>query len=263
MLYLIVPPIIIVITLVLLLWYLAKKANDPLVSERVEEMEARHQNARLRTLKEWRLRVLEKFAQRSKTSFLRMHNVFNAWLQSIRASRKQVQAEKELHEEYQREDEQDMEQEAAVETEEVHREVEGAILHHPAPAPKREEGFGVPLMRRRKRHEEGDDVVTPAPAKIVPARVETERPMVSEKMALPESANMKRKGGVPEEDLIARIATNPKDFEAYEALGDFYMENGNIKDAKECYRQVLKLSPVQRMVKIKIRRLEKLLSQKG
>jgi len=34
-----------------------------------------------------------------------------------------------------------------------------------------------------------------------------------------------------------------------------------MKDAKDCYRQVLKLSPVQRMVKIKIRRLEKLLTK--
>ena len=87
--------------------------------------------------------------------------------------------------------------------------------------------------------------------------------MVSDRVALPDSKRLSLRGKAPEEDLIGRIANNPKDYEAYEALGDFYMESGNIKDAKECYRQVLKLSPVQRMVKIKIRRLEKLLSQKG
>jgi hypothetical protein len=37
------------------------------------------------------------------------------------------------------------------------------------------------------------------------------------------------------------------------------MDNGNIKDAKECYRQVLRLSPANRDVKMKIRRLEKML----
>lgn len=62
-----------------------------------------------------------------------------------------------------------------------------------------------------------------------------------------------------EEDFIAAIAKNPKDGEAYEKLGDYYMDNGNIKDAKECYRQVLRLSPAHREVKMKIRRLEKML----
>jgi cytochrome c-type biogenesis protein CcmH/NrfG len=63
--------------------------------------------------------------------------------------------------------------------------------------------------------------------------------------------------------MIARIARDPKDFTSYEALGDYYLESENIRDAKECYRQVLKLSPVHRMVKIKIRRLEKLLTKAG
>jgi tetratricopeptide (TPR) repeat protein len=62
-----------------------------------------------------------------------------------------------------------------------------------------------------------------------------------------------------EEDFIAAIAKNPKDGVAYEKLGDYYMDNGNIKDAKECYRQVLRLSPAHREVKMKIRRLEKML----
>jgi tetratricopeptide (TPR) repeat protein len=65
-----------------------------------------------------------------------------------------------------------------------------------------------------------------------------------------------------EEELIDRIARNPKDAPAYEELGDFYMEGGNLSDAKACYRQVIKLSPLNREVKDKIRRLERLLVQK-
>ena len=62
-----------------------------------------------------------------------------------------------------------------------------------------------------------------------------------------------------ERALIDRIAMAPKDVAAYEELGDYYLKHGNLGDAKACYRQVLKFSPVHRMVKIKVRRLEKLL----
>jgi predicted Zn-dependent protease len=105
---------------------------------------------------------------------------------------------------------------------------------------------------------------TGAPQTDVPgADLSASRPMVSETAAHPERARRRTPAnGFREEDLIARIAADPKDFTAYESLGDYYLETDNVKDAKECYRQVLRLSPVQRMVKIKIRRLEKLLSQK-
>jgi tetratricopeptide (TPR) repeat protein len=72
-------------------------------------------------------------------------------------------------------------------------------------------------------------------------------------------SDIKKEAVSYEEDFIGAIAKNPKDGEAYEKLGDYYMDNGNIKDAKECYRQVLRLSPANREVKMKIRRLEKML----
>lgn len=64
-----------------------------------------------------------------------------------------------------------------------------------------------------------------------------------------------------EDILIERISLNPRDIEAYERLGDYYLEQQNLVDAKECYRQVLKLSPAYRLVKIKIRKLERLLEK--
>jgi tetratricopeptide (TPR) repeat protein len=259
MLYLIVPPIVIVITLALLLWYLSKKASDPVVNERVMEMEELHKGTRFQGIREWRLRFLEKLAQRSKTSSLRMHNALHSWLQSIRASRKQVQEQKQLVEEYREKEESLYEGEEEQEEEIQYTKNEG--VSEAKSEPKSEKSFAIPMMQRRRRGEEVSQ--TPPQPKITFARKEElERPMVSEKVALPDGRRVGR-GKAPEEEMIERIANNPKDFEAYEALGDFYMDNGNIKDAKECYRQVLKLSPVQRMVKIKIRRLEKLLSQKG
>jgi len=59
--------------------------------------------------------------------------------------------------------------------------------------------------------------------------------------------------------LIKRIAINPKDIEAYERLGDYYLENENYQDSIECFRQVLKLSPLNYKARLRIRRLEKLI----
>jgi tetratricopeptide (TPR) repeat protein len=259
MLYLIVPPIIIVLTLVLLLWYLSKKASDPLVNERALEMDTLQKRARFQGVKEWQLRFLEKFAQKSKTSSLRMHNALHNWLQSIRASRKQVAEEKQLVEEYHKEEpatEEYIREEEVVEHQSV-------VRVEPTPVERVASSFAIPSLRRHKRGGSEEQQVTHIPSTTREDKNLDERPMVSDRVALPDTKRPSIRGKAPEEDLIGRIATNPKDYEAYEALGDFYMDSGNIKDAKECYRQVLKLSPVQRMVKIKIRRLEKLLSQKG
>ncbi|MEI7621225.1 MAG: hypothetical protein WCJ51_01685 [Candidatus Moraniibacteriota bacterium] len=62
-----------------------------------------------------------------------------------------------------------------------------------------------------------------------------------------------------EEVLIKRIAVNPRDIEAYERLGDYYLERENHSDSLECFRQVLKLSPAHHKAKTRIRKLESML----
>lgn len=62
-----------------------------------------------------------------------------------------------------------------------------------------------------------------------------------------------------EEALIKRIAINPRDIEAYERLGDYYLERENHNDSLECFKQVLKLSPAHHRAKTRIRKLESLL----
>ncbi len=48
----------------------------------------------------------------------------------------------------------------------------------------------------------------------------------------------------PEEKvLIDLIAKDPRNVSAYRQLGFLYCEQGNKEDAKNCFRQVLKLSP--------------------
>lgn len=269
--YLIVPPIVIVVCIAFLLWYLSRKAADPRVSERVQELSSEPAPVHFSGIKEFFLRLLEKFAQRSKTRSLRMHNAMHNWLQSIRASRKKVSesrtaehASDALGTQAGYESEITRAQTPESDSQSFFEAVEEPVArvkesHNPLSA------LEMPIRRRMRERKE----VVAAPMQAVPQE-RTERPMVSEHMARPESALQAEgrrrrtlKAASPEEGLIGQIATNPKDFAAYEALGDYYMESGNIKDAKECYRQVLKLSPVHRMVKIKIRRLEKILSQKA
>lgn len=59
-----------------------------------------------------------------------------------------------------------------------------------------------------------------------------------------------------EEAFIHRIAENPKDNEAYRELGDYYMSVGNIKDAKDSFKMVLKLRPRDLKAKSSLREIE-------
>ena len=258
--YLILPPIIVVSSLSFVLWYLSRKSADPLVAARASRLDAETQEkvsfVRART---FFLHLLEKMAYRFKVSSLRMHNSLHTLTQSLKESQRHFQMKippRVLSD-----------QSLSVERKNVTGE--------------KKEGKNEGAVRRFLGRERGGvskssphsfpDTEEEKPvfrASVSSARLETSstvpRPMVSEAAIRPEKTRKRLSSDrLREEDLIARIATHPKDFVAYEGLGDYYLENGNIKDAKECYRQVLKLSPVQRMVKIKIRRLEKLLTRGG
>lgn len=84
------------------------------------------------------------------------------------------------------------------------------------------------------------------------------RPMVAANVTLPQSRVMMKEKNKLEDALIRRIAINPKDIEAYERLGDYYLESNNFQDSLECFRQVLKLSPTHHKARLRIRRLERM-----
>lgn len=87
------------------------------------------------------------------------------------------------------------------------------------------------------------------------------KPMIRESVTRPQSHVHLREKNKMEDALIKRIAVNPKDIEAYERLGDYYLESGNMQDSLECFRQVLRLSPTHHKARLRIRRLEKALKQ--
>lgn len=244
--YLIIPPIIVIVSLAFLIWFLANRAKQPSIQERMEDI-ANHSSFRewqtLR-LKQVFFRFLEKSMRMIKVLSLRVHNVFHNMGQIMREKRHQSdllvtsmlnikkQKEESLREESDR-------------------------ISIPADL-----SSDAPLESRRgkaSKKEDDDSVYASAPMLAPPEA----RPMVSDHAVIPE---MKRDKSAlidtqEEERLIKRIAANPKSISAYEALGDYYLERGAVNDAKSCYRQVLKLSPVHRMVKVKIRKLERLMEE--
>lgn len=239
--YLVVPPIVVIVCLAFLVWYLSRKESDPAIAEKVlQKIEERPAISFPRT-KEFFLRLLEKSGQRSKLFFLRLHNSFHEFTQSVKASRERVRT--------------------AMTPETKASTPSASEISEAEPIWKRIERKPedvVPSPVATPSRDSASEALPEPVAEVVP------RPMVSALMAHPEKEKRRRgSNAAHEEELIGRIARDPKDFTAYEALGDYYLEMENVRDAKECYRQVLKLSPVHRMVKIKIRRLEKLLTKAG
>jgi tetratricopeptide (TPR) repeat protein len=254
--YLVVPPIIFIGSLALLFWFFSKKSVDPAIEEMIDRGAGEDRPRRFLFIKEETgLRVLEKLTQRLKLLSLKVHNRFNQFAELLRRRRQSVSGE------------------------------ETPVVSAPAEAVSREEGgFWDRWQRRHTRStaasavteeketppEERPSFVHIAAEKTAPAR-EAARSWGDSVVATGnEAVKVFRRrrlasGGqkrLSEEELIDRIARNPKDAPAYEELGDFYMETGNLSDAKACYRQVIKLLPLNREVKEKVRRLERLLVQK-
>lgn len=84
------------------------------------------------------------------------------------------------------------------------------------------------------------------------------RPMVRENVTMPQQQVKLKEKNKLEDALIKRIAINPKDIEAYERLGDYYMESENFQDSLECFKEVLRLSPTHQKARLRIKRLERI-----
>jgi cytochrome c-type biogenesis protein CcmH/NrfG len=109
------------------------------------------------------------------------------------------------------------------------------------------------MFERQKRE---NDVMAQQ-EEVVLSEVQQLRPMVRAAVTMPQQTRLREKNKL-EDALIKRIALNPRDIEAYERLGDYYLENGNTQDSLECFKQVLHLSPTHHKARLRIRRLEKL-----
>ncbi|MFH0930125.1 MAG: hypothetical protein V1814_02625 [Candidatus Moraniibacteriota bacterium] len=98
--------------------------------------------------------------------------------------------------------------------------------------------------------DQGGEKITYVNSEVISRRkIQDEPVVILKKEPLPENK-------VQEAALIYRIAENPKDLEAYREIGDYYMGIGNIKDAKESFKMVLKLRPRDLKAKSSLREIE-------
>lgn len=215
MLYLIIPPIIIIVSLVFLLFLLSRK--------RTEFYEVESQNsggnffgksivnkvksADYSRVNNLMLHLLEKITGKSKVALLRFHNITDRWFRSIRKKRDNGASNKEV---------------------------------------------GTVMIEKSIVKKEVVEINLEKEDKII-------QPMISKEVTEPET-KMSIKNEL-ERILIERIAVNPRDIEAYERLGDYYTEQKNFEEARECYGQVLKLSPGHYQAKIRLRRISKILDR--
>ncbi|HAV11305.1 MAG TPA: hypothetical protein DCX32_02050 [Candidatus Moranbacteria bacterium] len=243
MLYYIVPPIIIVLSLAFLISFLFRKfsaagrANLDLLEDMNGAEAARAGGSRVGSFfSQFWFRILERMTQHLKLLSLKMHNASNNWFHSVRNKRERVHMA------------------------EVERSNEGGVAElrqerkdfAPAENIKTEtaSGSNEEIVIRRKPRLENFSIKQ----RIVRKRF---MPVKKEEPAKPAPMEKNRL----EDALIKRIAVNPKDIEAYERLGDYYSDIKNFKDAVECYKQVTKLSPRNLKAKVKLRSLERILKR--
>lgn len=225
MLYSIIPPILVVLSLVALIIFLMKKSSRVAeldlgeASKKGEDVSGKFE-ARGIAEKEQKtkfgtkvLLILEKIMRWLKVVFLKMDNKLSSWSESVRQKRR-INKERKIE---------------------------------------------FPRMEKMEKLEKKDEEVffeRRMPRNMSEIRTEIEVPKRDE---VEQKTNEKK--DLFEKILIERIAANPKDIEAYERLGEYYMEIESWNYAKECYKQVIKLNPGNSAVKMKMKKLERLLGK--
>ncbi len=217
-LYFVLPPIIIVASLALIIFLISRKSLE--IEKRILENRKKEESSKLVviTKAKW-LRLLEKTSHWFKVFSLKIHNWNENKLKTLRRKKTEVNVAKEK---FDKEDEKK-------------RRVIPVVRKIDIQISKKEQKE----MQERKEVEKRE-------------REEMQGAMVSKKAVHPDDTRKEL-----EEALIDRIAADPRDIEAYERLGDYYISQDNTKDAQECYKQVLKLNPQSLSVKGKIERLNK------
>lgn len=235
MLYSIVPPLVAILSVIGIILFLAKKIPamnkledaERLVANRNVSGVSREDNSGASSkVGQFFLAILEKMIRRVRLLFSKSENTFKLLGEWIRRKRNNKPGEKTGE---------------IVFKENEH--LDGISEKSERPAPERKELIEKMFLRRKSYQQEDEEKFF--------------RPIISDRMVVP-----KRRREVKsrlEELLIERIASNPKDIEAYERLGEYYLEIKNLEHAKECFKQILRLNPMNSNIKYKMRKLERML----
>jgi tetratricopeptide (TPR) repeat protein len=226
-LYLIIPPIVIIISLSLLLFLISRKSQK-IIAEKEKNENAVIENGsgisflskNKEKLNNFFLLVSEKAAYNFKILSLKSHNFLDKWIKKIREKKEKTKNGYSVKSVYSNKFDQ---------KKTISENVNAGTENRKIPVEK------IPVQS---------------------GGIRKQNPMVSRDVVYPEALKVERKDEL-EEILIERIASDPRDIEAYERLGDYYYDRKNSRDAIDCYRQVMKLSPINRAVKVKLKRAER------
>ena len=218
-LYLILPPIIIVISLALIIFLISRKSSE--IEKKILENKEKESSKLVISLKAKVLHVLERISQWFKIFSLKFHNWNENKLKILRRRKTEVNVAKEK-----------FDKEEKVNNKKIIPDVRKISIQVSKREQEEMRARKLEVKRRKRDYLEGA--------------------MISKKVVYPDSVRKEL-----EEALIERIAADPRDIEAYERLGDYYISQNNNKDATECYRQVLKLNPQNLTVKGKLERMAK------
>lgn len=240
-LYFILPPVIIVVSLALVIFLISRRSLE--ISREIETGEAAEIESRIsmEVKSKW-LHFLEKIAHMFKILALKTHNWTERRLAFIKSKKNKIESDL---------DKKDFEENGwgglvehkdEVLPEKIELETPREVVNSMDMIKnyKAEKIRGI--FKRNSKQKEVHDVV----------EVQEERIMVSKEVAYPEERREEL-----ESILVERIASDPRDIEAYERLGDYYVSQGNKVDAESCYKQVLKLNPQSLSVRNKLSRFKR------
>ncbi len=246
MLYSIIPPILVILSIIGIVLFLLKK--NPEVEKLAEREEAREaiKNSQAGAsenistdskIKQKALIILEKVIKKIRVLFLRLENLFTSWGEKLRKRRnakKELSAKTTVA----------SASSASLFGQQADKEkVDSVADKLEKYAPEKRSIRERLNLKQKKRQEEVEEKFF--------------RPIISDKIVVPKRRRETKNR--LEELLIERIAANPKDIEAYERLGEYYLEIKNLEHSKECFKQVIRLNPTNLGVRYKIKKLERML----
>jgi len=231
-LYFVLPPVIIVVSLALIIFLISRKMLDieNKIAESKDNLDGESQLSM--EVKSRGLYILEKSAHWFKIFSLKMHNWIERKLKFIKERKTKIDLNKKNNGKNKNGKEEKATNNFDKAVDLKNKKMIGRIFKY--------------KIKRETKPEMADGV------DYEEKKEDNQRIMVSDKVTYPEE----RKEEL-ENVLIERIAKDPRDIEAYERLGDYYVSQKNSKDAKECYRQVLKLNPRSINVRGKLEKLSR------
>jgi hypothetical protein len=238
-----------VLALSVLIVFLFKKSNE--LREMIaanEQAKINQKMAKLSRMSPYALKFLERLMQKFKLASLKFYNHSDQWFQSLKQKREKRQEQNRQAKQMEIAQMRKAEFEMADRNEFSRNRVEAREAGNNENETRKNklESF----FRRTKKIDPIGNYEERKPRRIYP--------IISKKIVQPEK---KVKENMLEEILIERIAINPRDIEAYERLGDYYIENNNLSDSLECFKQVVKLSPANRKAKLNVRKIEEILAK--